>query len=226
MKYSILLFYFSLCFYGLSSINYNSGEISYTVSFNNTSNNHKSAKLNLLLKNSADVEYKLVFNNHISRYEKVESMKNDSQKSLNITEVEAGGDNTFYFENLTKENLYSKKLGDGIYMISQKAYNWKLTKESKLINNYNCYKAIILDSDNKETDIIAWYTPEIPLGYGPKNYNGLPGLILQLNTQKGIYLVSKIKLSEKEIKIKLPKDGIRLTYEDYRKRFEGFFKRD
>ena len=40
----------------------------------------------------------------------------------------------------------------------------------------------------KETVITAWYTPEIPVNQGPRNYWGLPGLILEVNDGKTVIL--------------------------------------
>jgi GLPGLI family protein len=204
-----------------------SGEITYTVSFNKNvlakakSSNNK--KLKRLLKNASDIDYRLAFNNEFSRYEKVKSMQNDANSHFNITEVEAGGSSVYYFDNKSKENIYSKTFGNELYLITQKPLHWKLTKTSKTIGDYNCFKAIILNHKNVETAVFAWYAPEIPLSFGPKNFNGLPGLILELNSEKATYIASKIKLSDKTKVIKKPKYGIKLTYEEFKKRFEGFF---
>ena len=32
----------------------------------------------------------------------------------------------------------------------------------------------------KTIDIVAWYTPQIPVSHGPAEFGGLPGLILEL----------------------------------------------
>lgn len=52
----------------------------------------------------------------------------------------------------------------------------------------------------KEIVITAWFTPEIPVQHGPKEYGGLPGLILEVNEGKTVYLLTEIKLNPAERK--------------------------
>ena len=60
----------------------------------------------------------------------------------------------------------------------------------------------------KETVITAWYTPEIPVNQGPRNYWGLPGLILEVNDGKTVILCSKVVLNPKvKTEIKAPTKG-------------------
>ena len=60
----------------------------------------------------------------------------------------------------------------------------------------------------KEIEVIAWYAPEIPVGQGPENYWGLPGLILEVSAGKTTMLCSKIVLNPKDRKeIKAPTKG-------------------
>ena len=46
-----------------------------------------------------------------------------------------------------------------------------------------------------EFTIEAWYTPEIPMPYGPIGYGGLPGLILQLERSHVIFIAKEITLN-------------------------------
>ncbi|MDY0088788.1 MAG: GLPGLI family protein [Flavobacteriaceae bacterium] len=67
-----------------------------------------------------------------------------------------------------------------------------------------------------EVVVTAWYTPDIPVGNGPENYWGLPGLILEVNDGKTIILCSKIVLNPKEKKeIKAPRKGQVVTEKEY-----------
>lgn len=68
--------------------------------------------------------------------------------------------------------------------------NWILTKESKVINTINCKKAEI---NFKGRNWIAWYSPEIPLPYGPYKFSGLPGLIVKITDDKGDYDFELVK---------------------------------
>ena len=50
----------------------------------------------------------------------------------------------------------------------------------------------------KTIDIVAWYTPQIPVSHGPAEFGGLPGLILELTTDETVLLCSKIVMNPKK----------------------------
>ena len=100
------------------------------------------------------------------------------------------------------------------------------TQESKKIGNYLCYKAIKTNTSTKGKSIdIAWFTPQIPVNFGPSSYFGLPGLILEVSRGKITMKATKIELNpKKKIKIKKPTKGRRMTSEEYREMTRRFFK--
>ena len=56
----------------------------------------------------------------------------------------------------------------------------------------------------------------IPVAHGPGDFDGLPGLILELNTSNTTILCTKVVLNPKEdIKIKIPTKGKEVTREGY-----------
>ena len=68
----------------------------------------------------------------------------------------------------------------------------------------------------KEIEVVAWYTPEIPVSNGPENYFGLPGLILEVSAGKTILLCSKVAINIKDKKeIKAPTKGKVLSQKEY-----------
>lgn len=68
----------------------------------------------------------------------------------------------------------------------------------------------------KEVIVTAWYTPMIPVGHGPGEYAGLPGLILELNFYRTTLLCSKIVMNPNESEeIKAPTKGKEVTREEY-----------
>jgi len=126
--------------------------------------------------------------------------------------------------------------------------NWKLEKESKMIGNYLCFKATAQkkiteptvrfgrlsrdakpnnknksgnkpkDSSPKTVLVTAWYTPQIPVSQGPKDFWGLPGLILEVSYSKTILLCTKIVLNPKDKKdIKVPTKGKEVSQTEYNK---------
>ncbi|PHI18544.1 hypothetical protein CEQ90_17495 [Lewinellaceae bacterium SD302] len=71
-------------------------------------------------------------------------------------------------------------------------YDWCIEEESKVIGTYNCIKATgslwvgTQCCGPQKRDLIAWFTLDVPLPYGPGGYDGLPGLILQLTVDHKI----------------------------------------
>ncbi|MEK9609263.1 MAG: GLPGLI family protein [Flavobacteriaceae bacterium] len=113
---------------------------------------------------------------------------------------------------------------------------WVLTGESKTIGKYKAYKATITREvpqevfqfgrqSNREANdalkmrtvnITAWFTPQIPLGHGPGEYAGLPGLILELNADRTTLLCSKIVMNPKNLpEIEAPTKGTVVTQAEF-----------
>ena len=107
-----------------------------------------------------------------------------------------------------------------------KKLQWVVTSESKMIDQYQSYKAtytfeyLARDQKMKARVITAWFAPSLPYPYGPKDYYGLPGLILELTEGDITFLVSKIELFDSEIEINLPK-GKRINKESYLKKISN-----
>lgn len=58
------------------------------------------------------------------------------------------------------------------------------------------------------TEIEAWYTPQVPVGHGPAEFAGLPGLIMEVSFGGTTMLCSKIVINPKEkVKIQAPDKG-------------------
>jgi GLPGLI family protein len=72
------------------------------------------------------------------------------------------------------------------------------------------------------TKVEAWYTLQIPVGHGPAEYWGLPGLILEVNSGNTTMLCTKIVLNPTEkIEIDAPKKGKETTKSDYKSTITG-----
>ena len=70
----------------------------------------------------------------------------------------------------------------------------------------------------KEVEVTVWFTPQIPVGNGPGEYAGLPGLILEMTMHRTTLLCSKIVLNPKEAeKIEAPTKGEEVTRAEYNK---------
>lgn len=96
-------------------------------------------------------------------------------------------------------------------------HKWKLTNEKVKYLEYECQKAVIEEEDKF---IVAWFTPQIPTSLGPGSYHGLPGTILMLSINDGEseFKALSVDLSElSEDAIKAPKDGKKVTEEEFEK---------
>jgi GLPGLI family protein len=151
-----------------------------------------------------------------------------------------GGAQDILWKN-TKEGRFVNQtdLMGKIFLIrdSLPKLDWELKKDTKYIGQYTCYKATLTreievvksgisingdkdlseDKTTKETQIItAWYTPEIPVNHGPQKYQGLPGLILEVNDGSQTVICSKIILNpENPIDIRAPKKGKEINQKDF-----------
>jgi len=68
----------------------------------------------------------------------------------------------------------------------------------------------------KQIEVTAWYTPQIPVSQGPGDFWGLPGLILEVNTDKTTILCSKIVMNpqDKDV-IEAPEKGEVVSRKEY-----------
>jgi len=68
----------------------------------------------------------------------------------------------------------------------------------------------------KTIEVVAWYTPQIPVNQGPDDYWGLPGLILEVNADRTTILCTKIVMNPKEKDpINKPEKGDIVTQQEY-----------
>lgn len=216
---------FSFCF----SQN-NAAKITYRVSLekdklekiNANSKASESKKAAIQLMNEAeDVNAFLLFNNQVAQYEVEKKLENEVNKKINLSWFFAGG-NALYYTDLSRNfNITQTDATGSTSRITHKPREWILTKESKQIEDFLCYKAIIKGNPL----FTAWYTPQIPINHGPRGYNGLPGLILELHLNKYYWIVTKIEFNHKDSKnIIEPTKGKLITEEEYRNFSKGFFK--
>ena len=169
----------------------------------------------------------LSFYQQESLYTLINNMENDVVGGLNLVKIEAGGSSVFYSNSFTKKNIEQdcELLGE-CFLIENPMLKWELKQTTKIIGGYLCYQAISTkEYKGRKSYTIAWYTPQIPVNFGPKGYNGLPGLILELERGAIRYNAIKIELNPKDqVKIKRPTKGKAVTKKEFRKFFTMFKK--
>ena len=79
-----------------------------------------------------------------------------------------------------------------------------------------------IEEKQEMVEVIAWYSPMIPVSQGPTEYWGLPGLILELSAGNTTMLCSKIVMNpEEKIEIKRPTKGEVVTKKEYNEIITG-----
>lgn len=72
------------------------------------------------------------------------------------------------------------------------------------------------------TQVEAWYTLQVPVGHGPAEYWGLPGLILEVSAGDTTMLCTKIVMNPTEkVEIEAPEKGKEITKMDYKTTIVG-----
>lgn len=172
-------------------------------------------------KNLKKVTYSLIFNETESLFFSSKIMEKDIDRSLKLAINFGGGRGILYTNIKTKLKLHQADgYGERFLINGEIKYNWIITQETKKIDKYLCYKAILKDNTSKKgKDIIAWFSPEIPFSFGPNGYCALPGLILELELSNGfLFKAVKINLKKNNLKkIIKPKKGVKISEEEFLK---------
>ncbi|WP_400074836.1 GLPGLI family protein [Winogradskyella sp. R77965] len=195
------------------------------------------------MKNRLEKTYVLTFNKEESVFyedEKLDAMSGATDSwGKNFTPGEQYK-NVKSNSQIQEQEFYGKQF---LVKDSLQPIQWKMGTETKNIGNYTCFKATASIPTNeltwynfswdrlrnntatdstaveiKMTEVEAWYSPQIPVGHGPLEYWGLPGLILEVSADNTTMLCSKIILNPEEtIEIVAPDKGKVVTKNEYQK---------
>jgi len=126
------------------------------------------------------------------------------------------GSGIFYQNAPKRYTLNQKESMHQLFLVKDTIKNdWTISYEKKFIGGFKCYKATKKCKCGK--DIVAWFTPEIPVPFGPAGYGGAPGLILELTYFKHTYRMKNIKFLKTPIPITPPNKGKPITIEELKK---------
>lgn len=180
--------------------------------------------------------YILQYNNGISLYKNSTETNNIDKSEKSISEEVTEGDanhkkeflhrvtNKFiekwYYKDLNKnELLFNFYNGKDFYgKDNLLKWNWLITEETKEINGFTCKKAT---SDAFGYYFTAWFTEDIAINAGPDKFDGLPGLILYLDTAYYETYATTVKIEKTPIVIvkpEMPKETVTMAeVENYAK---------
>ena len=170
--------------------------------------------------------FTLLFDQNQSLYTENQKLAQPTAKPTSGITITVHQSQAELYKNLREKRYVNQdELFGKVFLIqdSLQLPAWQMEKETKKIGQYTCYKATMVkkytredwssasDSLIKTEDektITAWYTPQIPVSNGPRDYWGLPGLILEVQDGKTTLLCSAITLNPSEkMDIKEPNKG-------------------
>ena len=210
-----------------------SGKVIYKV------RNYNNIEINQKIRTQRVESY---YNNILKKHQKIYSLAQDfdfvlkfnPNESLYYWEEEMPDENLNKFTFILARNLGSgmsikyKSKKDSLLLIQGRKpgldklyretsslfkYNWKITKETDTILGYSVIKAV-------SKNIEVWFTPNIPVPFGPAGYGGVPGLMLKKRFIKQFpayqLVATEIHFYKKPIQIKKPNKGILRTEKEGR----------
>ncbi len=188
-------------------------------------NSEMHQRLEQMIKAHSRKEYELHFTINESVFKEKEKLETPGNNMFPGAQVStSGGYGSFYINK--KENRFVNQvdLYGKLFLVSDtlQKQEWKLEKETKNIGDYICFKAtrsrIGKDLNGKEIEkeVTAWYTPQIPVDFGPMTHGGLPGLILEIQDGDFTYLCNQIVLNPKSgVSISPAKKGEVVSQQEY-----------
>jgi GLPGLI family protein len=171
-----------------------------------------------------EIEFELVFNSGVSLFQ----LKEDelySDQSFIIAKLVTRAEDKYFLNSNDDEKIKHHKYRGYLINIIEDKCKWEITKETKRIDKYQVTKAICqVESfdqvSNKliKRDFYAWFTYDLPVGFGPRGLDGLPGLVLEASLNKNdTYYATKTQYDPNNIfqKIALPKCDRTMTKEEF-----------
>jgi GLPGLI family protein len=146
------------------------------------------SKLNLVTSAQSKVKFDLVFDVNMSVCFLQENNSDLSDINYKVAVILSGGGKKAFKNLQLKSKNYEYELAGQFFnvQVEYEEYKWVITKETKNINGFLCYKATAtyIKTDkgknfSREQTAIAWFTPKIPASFGPLGIDGLPGLVLE-----------------------------------------------
>ncbi len=168
----------------------------------------------ILEKTAKPKQYELLFSEGRSiYYKKLVKNENDDR----VTVVDGGGSEKVFKDHKKRIIVKQTNFLSRWFLIEDSltsGHVWQITSDTMRIGGFMCYRAI---NDNGRSIVEAWFTPEIPVSDGPRDYYGLPGLILKVKEGNKSIEATRIWQEKKNVSIEKPDKGKKLTQEEFDK---------
>lgn len=181
--------------------------------------------------------FELISDSKESQFDYIEKISNEQPKESGISmSIEVRSDGTLY-KNLDESLILEETDFEGKHYLVKDTFSeidWKISKETKNIAGFDCYKATATLDDNYKAEVTAWYSPKLTFKNGPDEFWGLPGLILEVETNikhesgatdGAIYTAQKVETLTKTKKISRPTKGKEISREEFSKMQKAHFEK-
>lgn len=169
----------------------------------------------------------LQIGDRVSKFLDFNQLKKDSlaEKYSHQSTIGAKETNEFFKISVLWNNVIFKNNGittvqdrfKSVYQYEENSpkLNWNLAQGNKEILGYQCKKAIVRYRGREYT---AWYTVDIPINKGPYVFEGLPGLIMEIEDKDQKYHFVVVGIGKKPLPIYLrnEKNIFKTTREKFR----------
>ena len=202
----------------------------------------RSSYMKDMIKRNTEKDYVLEFNSIESTYKEIKKLETEGQGYNWMANYVGENIGKIYKNAQDKISINETEMMGKFFLVTEdlEKTKWKMSGESKKIGQYTCYKATYTKQVEekvfsfgswnqtngtnqpkkpkkmRDVEVVAWFTPEIPVSSGPSWYQGLPGLILEVSDDDTKILCTKIVMNPKEkSKIKRPKKGKVISNQDF-----------
>lgn len=161
-------------------------------------------------KNSEGKEYELYSVNGESIYQKTEVKEVENEA---ITTITLNEKDIFYRNFKDKQITNQTSILSKTFLINEdeKSFDWQISDQTEMIGTYKCKKATSLS----EEGLVAWFTNEVPISTGPRQYYGLPGLIVKLTLGTLTIEAIDVKIMDEIVAIEKPTKGKNVSRKKY-----------
>lgn len=166
--------------------------------------------------------YELIFSGEESIYraQKQEELPPDQMgSSRGYMSMRFGRGNRVVYKNLDQDTMIdSRDFMQKQFLITgtPTARKWKIGTKQKEILGYNCMEASF--REDSTTAYVVWFTPLLQVSNGPADYQGLPGMILQVDVNEGerTFTATAITLDSVDTSVLVaPDKGKEVTAEEF-----------
>ncbi|MDB5223175.1 MAG: hypothetical protein JWN83_1842 [Chitinophagaceae bacterium] len=229
----------SICFALVTLAQQKEGKVIYSRTSQMQMRVNNNDQLSQMLPKSRTDKFELTFGNNQSLWKHIDEDDNNDEISGNGMQIRmvAPGQNDIVFHDFSAaKKTEQRDMMDKKFIITDsiRKLPWKLTGQTKTILGHVCQQATTqrtgkrtqttMDNGkierkevNDTTNIVAWFTSDIPVPAGPEVQGQLPGLILALDMYDGRVVYKALEISPKVdvTTIKEPTKGKKITPDEF-----------